>query len=64
MNAACNKRMLEATKRIGQKYRKGVTKDFFLFDIWFSSQKLEEAMMEVGVDLIDMVNTNTKVLCE
>ena len=49
---------------MGQKYRKGVTKDFFLFDIWFSSQKLEEAMMEVGVDFIDMVNTNTKVLCE
>ena len=33
--AACNERMTEATKGIGQKYRKGTMKDCFLFDSWF-----------------------------
>ena len=29
--AACTKRMMEATKGIGQRYRKGATKDCFIF---------------------------------
>ena len=32
----CTKGTTEVKKRIGQKYRKGATKDCFLFDSWFS----------------------------
>ena len=39
--AACTKIMMEATKEIGQKYRKEATKDFFLFVSWLSSKKSE-----------------------
>ena len=49
---ACTKRMMEETKGIGQKSKKGGTKDFFLFDSWFASKKASEAAMELGVDLI------------
>ena len=58
--AACTKRMMEETRGIGQKSKKGVPKDCFLFDIWFASKKAAEAAMELGADLIGMVNTNTK----
>ena len=54
--AACTKIMIEATKGIGQKYRKGSTKDCFLFDSWLSSKKAEVSVMEVCADLIGMVN--------
>ena len=37
--AACTKRMMEATKGIGQNSIKGGTKDCFLFDSWFASKK-------------------------
>ena len=36
--AACNKRMTEATKGVGQKSIKGGKKYCFLFDSWFASQ--------------------------
>ena len=58
--AACTKRMMEATKRIGQNSIKGGTKDCFLFDSWFASKKAAEAAMEMGAELIGMVKTNTK----
>ena len=56
--------MMETTKRIGQKYRKGETKDCVLFDGWFASNKAEEAAMEVGYKLVGTVNTNTKGFCK
>ena len=62
--AACMKRMMEETKGIGYKYRKGATKDCLLFDIWFASKKAAEAAMEMGVEFIGMVKTNTKGLCK
>ena len=34
--------------------------DFFLFDSWFASKKAAEDAMEIGVELIGMVKTNTK----
>ena len=43
--AACTKRMVEETKGIGQKSKKGGPKDFFLFDSWFASKKAAEAAM-------------------
>ena len=52
--------MAEATKGIGQKFRKGYTKDSLIFVSLFSSKKSIEATMEVGANLIVMVNTNTK----
>ena len=52
--------MTEATNGIGQKYRKGATKDCFIFEIWFSSNKAAESVTEVGAELIGMVKTNTK----
>ena len=62
--AACTKRMMEATKGIGQKSKKGGTKDCFLFDSWFSSNNSAEAAMELGTELIGMVKTNTKGFCK
>ena len=52
--------MMEATKGIVCKYRKGANKVFSLFDSYFSSNKSTEAVMEVGAKLIGMVKTNTK----
>ena len=43
--AACTKRMMEETKGIGQKSKKGGTKDCFLFDSWFASKKAAESAM-------------------
>ena len=60
--AACTRIIMEATKGIGQNYIKGVMKDCFLFDDWFSSNKAEEAVMGVGAELIDMVKKNNKGL--
>ena len=56
--------MMEETKGIGQKSKKGGPKDCFLFDSWFASKKAEEAAMEMGSELIGMVKTNTKGLCK
>ena len=55
---------MESTKVIGQKYRKGGTKDYFIFASWFSSKKLEEAAIEVGSELIGTVKINTKGFCK
>ena len=54
------KRMVKATKGIGHKSRKGATEDCFIFEIWFSSKKSEEAVMEVCANLIGMFKTNKK----
>ena len=59
--AACTKRVMEETKGIGQKSKKGGPKYFLLFDSWFASKKAVEAAMELGAELIGMVKTNTKV---
>ena len=56
--------MMEASKGIGQKYRKGATKDCFLFDSWFSSKRLEESVMEVGAESIGIVKKKAKGLCK
>ena len=58
--AACTKRFTEETKGLGQRALKGSTKDYFLFDNWFSSKKTEEAAASIGFYLIGMVKTNTK----
>ena len=62
--AACTKKMMEATKGVGQRYRKGATKDCFRFDSWFSSKKFTEAVMEVVDELVFIVNKNTKLFCQ
>ena len=59
---ACTNIMAEGTKMIGQKYRKGVTKDCFIFDSWLSSKRLAEAPMKVGAEFIGIFKTNTKGL--
>ena len=61
--AACTKRMMDETKWIGQKSKKGGPKDCFLFDSWFSSKKATEDATELGAELIGMVKTNTKGFC-
>ena len=61
--AACIKRMMDETKGIGHKSKKGGPKDCFLFASWFDSKKAAEAAMELGSELIGMVKTNTKGLC-
>ena len=40
---------------------KGSTNDFFLFGSWFSSKKSKEVDMYVGVYMIGVLKTNTKV---
>ena len=62
--AAFTKRMMEATKGIGQKSIKGGTKDCFLFDSCFASKKAAESAMEMGAEFIGMVKTNTKGFCK
>ena len=57
---ACNKRIKEATKGIGHRYRKGATKDFFLFNSWLYSNKSTESAMEVGANFIGTVKINKK----
>ena len=59
--AACNMIMMEATKGVGQRYKKGATKGCFLIDTWLSSKKLAEAAMEFGANLIGPVKTYTKL---
>ena len=63
-NAACTKKIMEATEGIGQKSIKGGTKDFFLFDSWFASKKAAESAMEVGAEFIGMMKKNTKGFCK
>ena len=58
--AASTKRLMEYIKGLGQRALKGSTRDCFLFDSWFSSNKLEEAAASIGVGLIVMVKTNTR----
>ena len=58
------KRMVKATKGIGHKSRKGTTEDCFIFEIWFSSKKSAEDVMDAGVKIIGMVKTNIKGLCK
>ena len=62
--AACSKIMMEATKGIRHKYRKGTTEDCFIFGIFFSSKKSAEAVMEVGAVLIGMIKINVKGFCK
>ena len=45
-------------------YWKGGPEDCYLFDSWFASKKAAEAAMELGVELIGMVKTNTKGFCK
>ena len=62
--AACTKRVMGATKGVGHKSIKGLTKDCFLLDSWFTSKKAEEAAMELGAEFIGMVKKNTKGFCK
>ena len=64
MTASYTKRTKEETNRIGQKYRKGATKDYFIFDSCFSSKKAEEPTVEVDAKFVVMLNTNNKELCK
>ena len=58
---ACTKRLMEETKGMGQRALKGSTRDCLLFNSWFLSKKVLEADAPIGVYLIGMVMTNTKV---
>ena len=55
---------MEETKGLGQRAVKGSTRYFFLFDSCFLSKKSAEAAASIGVDLVGMVKTNTKVFCK
>ena len=56
--------MTEATNGIVQRDIKGANKDCFIFDSWFSSKKLSEAVMDVVTEMIGIVKTNKKVFCK
>ena len=55
MTEACTKIMMEAKGGIGQRDKKGATKDCFIFDSNFSSTKSLESAMYVVADMIGMV---------
>ena len=57
---ACKIIMTKATNNIGKKGMKGPSKDCFIFDSCFSSEKSEESEMYVGVYMIGMDKTNTQ----
>ena len=57
----CTKNMMEARNGLGQRDLKWATKDYFLFGSWFFSKRLEEDAMDVGADIVGMVETNTKI---
>ena len=56
----CKNRIMEATRGIGQRDVKEATKDCFIFDSWFSSKNSLESAIDVGIDMVYMVKTNTK----
>ena len=43
---------------MGHRDVKGDTKECFMFHSWFSSNRQDEADMDVGEDMIGMVKTN------
>ena len=53
--------MIEKKSRLGQRDGKGATKDCFIFDSWFASNKLPDSMMYVDTNMVGMVETNMKV---
>ena len=55
---------MEATKGLCMRGLKGATKDCFLFYSWFYFKETAEAAMDVGVDRVGMVKTNTKGFCK
>ena len=62
--SACTKRLMEDMKGMGHSALKGSTRDCFLLDSWFLLNKSTEASASIGVDLIGMVQTNTKGFCK
>ena len=58
--AVCTKILMEEEKGLDQRDLINSTRNYFLFDIWFSLRKAAEASASIGVDLIGMVKTNTK----
>ena len=59
MKSECTNIMTETTKRIVQRDIKGATNDCYIFDSYFSSNKLAEAAIDVGADMIRMGKTNS-----
>ena len=49
---------------MGQRALKGSTRDCLLFESLLLSKKSAETAVSIGVYLIDMVKTNTKIFCK
>ena len=56
---ACTNRITENAVGLGQREVKGANKDFF-FGSWFSSNRSDDAVTDVGDDLIGLLITNNK----
>ena len=54
---------VEEKKVLGQRDVKGDTRDYFILESWFASKRLDGNYMYVGADMVGMVKTNTKGLC-
>ena len=59
---ACMNMMMETMKRLGQRIRKGATKDCFIFDSWFASKRSAKYAADVGDDFIGTEKTNTRAV--
>ena len=64
ITAPCTENITEATKGLGQRYIKGAMKDCFIFYGWFVWKRFTEAVMDVVLDIIVVVKTNTKGFCK
>ena len=62
--AECTKILMEDTKGLGQRALKRSTRDLFLFNSWFSSNKAADTAYSIGVDLIGVAKNITKVFCK
>ena len=58
------KRDMEETSGLGQSKDKSDTKGFFIFEIWFDSERPAEAVTDIGYSFIGLVKINTKVICK
>ena len=62
--AECTKILMEDAKGLGQRALERSTRDFFLFNSWFSSNKAADTASSIGVDLIGVVKNITKGFCK
>ena len=57
--SACMKKIMEATKGLGQRDVESTIMDCLIFDSWFVSNRLAGSAIDIGADMAGMVEINT-----